>query len=79
MKIEVIGSGCKKCMMLYELTKEAVNDLGLGSNVLYSTDVNKIISMGLISSPVLTVDDKPILVGILPSKNKLKEIISSSL
>ncbi len=79
MKIEVIGSGCKKCKMLYELTQEVANNLGIGASVLYSTDINKIINMGLISSPVLTIDDKPILAGTLPDKNKLIEIISKNI
>lgn len=74
-KIEVIGSGCKKCKMLFELTEIIAKELGIKDTVLYSTDVNKIVSMGLMSSPVLTIDDKPILAGVLPDKNKLKEII----
>ncbi len=79
MKIEVIGSGCKKCKMLFELTQSVVKELGINDAVLYSTDVNKIISMGLMSSPVLTINDKPILVGMLPDKDKLKEIISKNI
>ena len=79
MKIEVIGSGCKKCKMLFELTQEVVKELGINDIVLYSTDVSKIVNMGLISSPILTVDDKPILVGMLPSKDQLKEIISKNI
>jgi small redox-active disulfide protein 2 len=75
MKIEVIGPGCKNCKVLFELTKEVVKELGINDTVLYSTDINKIISMGVMSSPVLTIDDKPVLVGILPNKDKLKDII----
>jgi small redox-active disulfide protein 2 len=79
MKIEVIGSGCKKCKALFELTEVIVKELGVNDIVLYSTDINKIIAMGLISSPVLTIDDKPILVGMLPDKERLKEIISKNI
>lgn len=79
MKIEVIGSGCKKCKMLFELTQRVVKELSINDTVLYSTDVNKIVNMGLMSSPVLTIDDKPILVGLLPDKEKLKEIISKNI
>lgn len=28
MKVQVLGSGCPTCKKLYELTKQAVNDLG---------------------------------------------------
>lgn len=79
MKIEVIGSGCKKCKMLFELTQEVVKELGINDNVLYSTDVSKIVNMGLVSSPILVINDKPILVGILPGKEQLKEIISKNI
>lgn len=79
MKIEVIGSGCKKCKSLFELTKETALDLGINDQVIYSTDVNKIVYMGLMSSPVLSINDKPVLIGILPTKEKLKEIISNNI
>ena len=75
MKIEVIGSGCKKCKALFELTKEVAQELNIKSVVEYSVDTNKIVAMGVMSSPVLAIDDKPILVGVLPDKEKLKDII----
>ena len=79
MKIEVIGSGCKKCKMLFNLTREVATELGIHDVVLYSTDVGKIIKMGLISSPVLTIDDKPILAGMLPGKEQLKALVSKNI
>jgi small redox-active disulfide protein 2 len=79
MKIEVIGSGCKKCKTLFELTKEVAGELGINDTVLYSTDINKIVMMRIMSSPVLTINDKPVLVGILPDKERLKEIISKNI
>lgn len=78
-KIEVIGSGCAKCKKLFELTREISQELGIKDTVLYSTDVNKIITMGIIQSPVLTINDNPVLVGIIPNKEKLKEIISKNI
>lgn len=74
-KMEVIGTGCKKCKALFELTKEVAHELNIINTVLYSTDINKIIIMGIMSSPVLTIDEKPVLVGMLPDKDKLKDII----
>ena len=79
MKIEVMGSGCKKCKMLFELTQKVAKELGLNDVVLYSTDINKIVQMGLMSSPVLTIEDNPVLVGMLPNKDRLKEIISNNI
>jgi len=78
-KIEVISSGCKKCRALFDLTEIVAKELNINEAVLYSNDLNKIVSLGLMSSPVLTLNDKPILVGLLPSKERLKEIISKNL
>lgn len=75
-KIEVLGSGCKKCKALFELTKEVAHELGIKDTVEYSTDVNKIVAMGVMSSPVVAINGKSILSGILPTKEKLKQIIS---
>ena len=78
MKIQVLGSGCSKCKKLYELTKEAVEELDLSEKVEYITDVSKIIEMGVMSSPVLAVDGKPILIGFLPDLEKVKTIIADA-
>ncbi|MCX6113373.1 MAG: thioredoxin family protein [Proteobacteria bacterium] len=79
MKIEVIGSGCKKCKALFELTKEVVQKLGITDTVEYSTDITKIAAMGVMSSPVLAIEGKPVLVGVLPDEEKLKQIITGNL
>lgn len=74
MKIQVFGSGCSTCKNLFELTKKAVEELGIKTEVEYSTDVSKIIEMGLMQSPVLAIDGKAVMVG-LGSLEKIKEII----
>lgn len=75
-KIEVIGSGCPKCKKLFELTIQAVKEMNIQDSVEYSTDVNKIIAMEVMQSPVLAINGKPVLVGLLPDKEKIKQIIS---
>lgn len=63
MKIQVLGSGCPTCKKMFELTQEAVKQLHLETEIEYSTDVAKIIEMGLMSSPVLAIDGQPVIVG----------------
>jgi small redox-active disulfide protein 2 len=77
MKIQVSGSGCATCKKLYELTQEAVKQLSLDEKVEYITDVSKIIEMGVMSSPVLAIDGKPVMVGFLPDIEKIKKAITS--
>ena len=78
MKIQVLGSGCATCKKLFEITQKAVSELGLNTEVEYITDVQKIISMGIMQSPVLTVDDKPVLIGFISDMEKIKNLITNS-
>ncbi|MCX6713818.1 MAG: thioredoxin family protein [Candidatus Vogelbacteria bacterium] len=77
-KIEVLGSGCPTCKKLYELTKEAVAEMGLSVEVEYSNDIQKIISLGVMQSPVLAINGKPVMVGFSPDKEKIKKLISKN-
>jgi len=75
MKIQVLGSGCPTCKKLFELTKQAVEELGLKIEVEYITDIQRIVEMGVMSSPVLAIDGKPAITGFLPDVEKIKETI----
>ncbi len=76
MKIEVLGSGCPTCKKLHQLTEQAVKDLGMNIEVEYSDDIQKILDMGVMSSPVLATDGKPVSVGSVPSIERIKELIN---
>jgi len=81
MKIQVLGSGCPTCKNLYELTKKAVEELGLNTQVEYLTGeegIEKIIEMGIMQSPVLVLDGKPVMVGFIPDIEEIKKLIQKS-
>ncbi|MFA5750937.1 MAG: thioredoxin family protein [Candidatus Paceibacterota bacterium] len=79
MKIQVIGSGCPTCKKLFEITKEAVKALELSVEVEYIADIQKIIQMGLMKSPVLVINNKTVLVGFTGDIEKIKEIIKENI
>jgi small redox-active disulfide protein 2 len=78
LSIEVFGSGCAKCKKLHELTKTAANELGLQTEVVYTTDIEKIVALGVMSSPVLTVNGKPVVVGSVPDLRTIKGFLSGN-
>ena len=81
MKIQVLGSGCPTCHKLHELVTKAVKELGLKDEVDYlygSEGVQKIIEMGVMSSPVLAVDGKPVLTGFIDDIEKIKSLIKKA-
>lgn len=76
--IQVLGSGCPTCKKLFELTKQAVADLDLKIEVEYLSDIQKIMEMGVMSSPVLAINGQAVLAGQLPNLEKIKELITSN-
>lgn len=81
MKIQILGSGCPTCKKLLELTKKAVEELEINQKVEYVTGqegIQKIIELGVMSSPVLAIDDQPVLTGFVNDVEKIKELISKS-
>jgi len=79
MKIQVLGSGCLTCKKFFELTKKTVEELGLKIEVEYITDIQKIVALGLMESPVLAINHKPVLIGFTSDIKKIKEIIKKNI
>jgi len=75
-QIQVLGSGCPTCKKLFELTKKAVQELGIKTEVEYITDIQKIVEMGVMSSPVLAINGKPVMTGSISDIEKIKKIIN---
>jgi small redox-active disulfide protein 2 len=77
MTIQVLGSGCPNCKKLFEQTKQAAAELKLDTEVEYSNDIEKIMALGAMSSPVLAIDNKVALSGQVPGVERIKEILAN--
>lgn len=75
-KIKVLGSGCPTCHRLHEMTMETLKNLKIDIEVEYIQDIQKIIDLGLMTLPVLIINDKVALAGQIPTPKKLEELIS---
>lgn len=61
--VQVLGSGCKSCKALHENVLEAVKNAALDCDVEYITDMEKIMSFGVMSMPALAVNGKVVSSG----------------
>jgi len=59
-KISVLGSGCTTCKRLHETVIKIVKNENIDAEVEYSDDVTRIVELGLMHSPVLVINGKPI-------------------
>ncbi|MFQ7244204.1 MAG: thioredoxin family protein [[Eubacterium] siraeum] len=58
MNIKILGGGCASCKKLYENTLKAVEEKGMVAEVEYITDMPKVMEYGVMSMPVLVVEEK---------------------
>ncbi len=71
--IKVLGAGCKSCHEQYENAKKAVAEMGLSVEVEYITDMEKVMSYGVMSMPAIVVNEKVVSMGkVLKPANVIK-------
>jgi len=68
MKIEILGTGCAKCIALEKVVKDAVAKSGKFAQITKVDDITKIMEYGVMSTPGLVVD------GNVMSSGKLLSI-----
>lgn len=76
MKIRVLGTGCARCEMLYERTKEAVESLGIEADLEKVETLDEILDYGVMITPAIVVDDEVKIAGKLPSVSEIASMLS---
>jgi small redox-active disulfide protein 2 len=75
MRLLILGTGCAKCTKLYEVTEQAAQSLGLQYELEKVTDLNRIMSFGVMMTPALVLDGQVKVSGKVPSLDELKSIL----
>lgn len=78
-KIQVFGSGCPSCKKLYESVKDVLADMNLGVEAEYVDDIQRLLELGVMSTPVLVINDKVMVAGSIPSQEKIRELIMAGM
>jgi len=74
-KIQILGTGCKKCQMLAETAEQAARELGLDYELEKVTDINRFAEFGVMFTPAMAVDGKVKVAGKVPSVEELKPML----
>lgn len=77
MKIEVLGTGCAKCITLEKVVKEAVAKSGKFAQVEKIDDIMKIMQYQVISTPGLVIDGKVVSTGKVLSVDEVLAFINN--
>ncbi len=81
MKVEVLGSGCKRCEELYDNAISAASDFAPSTEIKVDkvSDVNYFAKKGVFMTPGLVIDGKVASVGKVLSVDQVKDKIRECL
>jgi small redox-active disulfide protein 2 len=71
--IKVYGPGCAKCKQTEEVVRKIVAETGVEAVVEKISDIQAILSLGILSTPAVTVDGIVKLAGRVPTANEVKQ------
>ncbi len=77
--VEVLGSGCPICQRMFVRTSRIVKDLNLDCSVEYNSDVTRLVELGVMTSPVLVINNEVVLIGSPGNDERIKEVILEKL
>jgi len=75
MKIEILGTGCKKCNDLEAITKQAIASSGKFVQLEKVDDIMKIMEYQVVSTPALVINGKVVSTGKVLSLEEVSQFL----
>ncbi len=76
MELKILGTGCKKCRLLEQHTRQAVEKLGLEADIEKVEDIAAISEYNILQTPALVVDGEVRVSGKIPSARDIVKLLS---
>ena len=77
MKVQILGTGCPKCKTLTQNAESAVKELGIDCDVEKVTDMDQILSFGVMMTPALAIDGEVKSSGKVLTSGEIKKVLTS--
>ncbi len=74
-KVEVLGTGCKKCQQLEANAKEAIAALNLDAELVHIKDPMQIAERGVMKTPALMINDTLVSEGKVATPEQIKKYL----
>lgn len=77
--VKVLGAGCKSCHIQYENVKKALEAMSISVEVEYITDMAKIAEYGVMSMPVIVVNERVVAQGRVLKPSEVGKILQNEI
>ena len=74
-KIQILGTGCPKCKKLAENAEAAAKDSGIEYSLEKVTQINDIMTFGIMITPALAIDGVVKVSGKVPEPDEIKQML----
>ncbi|MDD5489233.1 MAG: thioredoxin family protein [Candidatus Moranbacteria bacterium] len=75
MNIKILGTGCPNCQRLEANTKQALEELEIKADIEKVTEIQDIMSYGIMGTPALVIDGEAKISGRVPNAEEIKELL----
>lgn len=79
MVVKVLGPGCSNCVRLEKNVREALTKGGIDAEIVKVTDINSIMSYGIMRTPGLVVNEKVVAYGRVPNADEVLRLLKNEL
>jgi small redox-active disulfide protein 2 len=73
--LQILGTGCAKCQTLAERAEQAAQAAGIEYEIEKVTDINAIMTMGVMMTPALAVDGVVKVAGKVPDAEAIAPLL----
>jgi len=77
-KLQILGTGCPKCKKLAENAEAAAKAAGIEYTIEKVTDINEIMTFGVMMTPALVVDGQVKVVGKVPDPDAIRTLLEQA-
>lgn len=74
-KIEVLGPGCSRCKETYRVVQHVVEEGAFDVEIVKDESVERMMALGLLSTPGVAIDGKVVLSGRIPKAQEIRDLL----
>jgi small redox-active disulfide protein 2 len=75
-EIKVLGTGCKKCQLLFAEAQQAIVQSGRSASLEKVEEIEEIAAHGVVTTPALVIDGRVVSAGRVPSRAEIAAAIA---